>query len=195
MIRKIKIYSTILLVLLMLPLSIESVDENIRVAKTIRHKHSTFAATPSVSVNINQKLPYIFKVSDKLIGNGEINIVVEGNKISGKAKGIGMTSQHVVDLSTNIDGILNNLKYIDVNVTGTGDPQGLIPGKISFSGPLMGELSENQLIFKGKVNIDGKLARCAGFEEMEDVSIEIQGEDLIQAYNEQKLKQGKLASL
>lgn len=186
-------YSILLLALFLLPFSIETVDDVV-VAKDLRHKHFTHAACLPVNIT-KDRLPYIFKVSDKLVGNGEIDIVVEDNKITGKAIGIGMTALHVVDLTTDINGILNDLNYIDVNVTGTGDPQGLIPGKISFSGPLKGEVSKKELIFKGRVNIDGKLARCAGFNETEEISIEIQGETLIQAYNKQKLKQEKLASL
>lgn len=191
--KKSKKYLILLLILFLLPFSIETVD-NVVVAKNLRHKHFTHAACLPVNL-VKDKLPYIFKVSDKLIGNGEIDIVVEDNKITGKAIGIGMTALHIVDLTTNIEGILSDLNFIDVTVTGTGDPQGLIPGKISFSGPLKGEVGKNELVFKGRVNIDGKLARCAGFNETEEISIEIQGDSLIKAYNKQKSKQEKLASL
>ncbi len=181
-------------VLLVTPLTLVSVNENIKFAKEIKKTNISQAAC-DVPANITEeKLPYIFMVSDKLKGDGFITISLEGNKITGKAKGIGTTGQYDVDFETEINGVLNGVEYIDVKVHGIGDPQGLIPGKISFSGPLKGSFENEKLLFSGRVNIEGKLAKCAGFNDTEIVTIEISNSSIINSQKPNKKSQ-ELASL
>lgn len=163
------------------PLSIEAVDKSFE--KNIRSLES------NSDINIEEKLPYTFNISDKLTGSGEVNLFIGKNKIKGSAIGIGMTCQCDVDLTTNIDGLFSDLEYISVIVSGIGDPKGLIPGKISFSGPLKGEVSKGKISLVGNVNIEGKLAKLAGFNEVEEVVIEIPATTLIQAYKEKTKEQ------
>ncbi len=159
--------------------------------KSIDHK--AYAAY-SLSFNIEEKLPYTFKISDKLKGNGEIKLSIDGNKITGQAKGLGKTYECNVDLVTNIHGLFNNLDYIQVNVDGVGDPKGIIPGMIGFSGPLQGHIEDNTITLIGNVNIEGCLAKLGGFKDTEEVIIEIPAKNLIQAYKN-KIKENELASI
>ena len=142
-----------------------------------------------------EKLNYTFKVSNKLIGNGIMDLTLEKNKIKGIATGLGMTCQCNVDFNTNIDGLINKTTgNVDVTVYGIGDPIGiLIPGKITFNGPLKGSISNNNLTLVGKVNIKGKLAALGGFKNKEDILIEIQGSSLANIFKKQLRE--KLASL
>ena len=141
-----------------------------------------------------EKLNYTFKVSDKLIGSGIIDLTLEKNKIKGTAVGLGMTCQCNVDFNTNIDGLINKTGNIDVTVCGIGDPIGiLLPGKITFNGPLKGYVNDKSLTLSGKVNIKGKLASLGGFKNKEDIVIEIQGASLANIFKKQLRE--KLASL
>ena len=143
-----------------------------------------------------EKLNYTFKVSDKLIGSGVIDLTLEKNKIKGIATGLGMACQCNVDFNTNIDGLINKATgNIDVTVCGIGNPIGiLIPGKITFNGPLKGYINNKSLTLTGKVNIKGSLARCAGFKNTEDILIEITDPFLARALK-QIQNQRNLASL
>ena len=134
-----------------------------------------------------EKLNYTFKVSDKLIGSGVMNLTLEKNKIKGIATGLGMACQCNVDFNTNIEGFINKRTgNIDVTVCGIGDPIGiLIPGKIMFNGPLKGSVNNKGLILSGKVNIKGKLATLGGFKNKEDILIEIQGASLANIFKKQ----------
>ncbi len=140
-----------------------------------------------------EKLNYTFKVSDKLIGSGVMDLTLEKNKIKGIATGLGRACQCNVDFNTNIEGLINK-GNIDVTVCGIGDPVGIpIPGKITFNGPLKGFISSKGLTLVGKVNIKGKLASLGGFKNKEDILIEIQGASLVNIFRKQIHE--KLASL
>ena len=129
------------------------------------------------------ELDYDFKVADKLIGNGIVKLVVDENKLTGIAIGLGKTDQCDVDFSTSFKGNLNDKNgSINLSVIGIGDPKGIpIPGKISFDGPLKGHFKDKKLNLIGKVHIKGKLARVAGFKKEEEVVIEIDTSKLIPA--------------
>ena len=134
-----------------------------------------------------EKLNYTFKVSDKLIGSGIMDLTLKRNKIKGIATGLGMTCQCNVDFNTNIDGLINkSTGNIYVTICGIGNPIGiLIPGKITFDGPLKGYLNNNNLTLIGKVNIKGKLANLGGFKNMENIKIEIEGSSLANIFKKQ----------
>ena len=142
-----------------------------------------------------EKLSYTFKVSDKLIGSGIIDLALEKNKLKGIATGLGMSCQCNVDFNTNIEGSVNKRTgNIDVTVCGIGKPIGiLIPGKITFNGPLKGSVNNKSLTLSGKVNINGKLATLGGFKNKEDILIEIQGSSLANIFKKQL--RDELASL
>lgn len=142
-----------------------------------------------------KELIYTFKVSDKLIGDGAIKLQFENNKITGIATGIGMTWQCNVDFQTNIAGKLDSSNsYINVLVSGTGDPIGIpIPGKINFHGPLIGHLKDKKLSLVGTVNIEGKLAHCAGFKNTEDLLIEIPADESLTKVLKEIRHENKLA--
>lgn len=142
-------------------------------------------------------LTYGFKVSDKLIGSGVIQLAVDENKLKGIAKGTGKTDQCNVDFLTNFEGNLNEKKgSINISVKGIGDPVGiLIPGKISFDGPLKGHLKDKKLSLIGKVHIKGKLASIAGFKKEEEIVIEIDTSKLIPAALKKIQNAEKLALL
>lgn len=167
-------------------------------AGTTNKNYAHAINTVQISTPINfcgEKLNYTFKVSDKLIGSGIIDLTLRKNKIKGIATGLGMACQCNVDFNTNIDGIINKKTgNINVNVHGTGNPIGiLIPGKITFNGPLKGYIKNKILILEGKVNIKGKLASLGGFKNKEDILIEIQGASLANIFK--KPLHEKLASL
>ena len=132
-------------------------------AGTTNKNYAHAINTVQISTPINfcgEKLDYTFKVSDKLIGSGIIDLTLEKNK----------------------------------NVCGTGNPIGiLIPGKITFNGPLKGYIKNKILTLKGKVNIKGKLASLGGFKNKEDILIEIQGASLANIFKKQLHE--KLAAL
>ena len=126
--------------------------------------------------NINQnEVAYTFKIKDKLNGKGEISISIQEGQVKGLANGIGMTAQCNVDFQTNIQGKVNELNNsISINVIGKGDPLGiLIPGVVTFEGPLNGFVEKKKLTLTGKVNINGSLAKLAGFKKVEEIEIEI----------------------
>ena len=145
------------------------------------------AKTNSLFSFCGEKLNYTFKVSDKLIGSGIIDLALEKNKIKGIATGLGMACQCNVDFNTNIDGLINKATgNIDVTVCGIGNPIGiLIPGKITFNGPLKGYINNKSLTLTGRVNIKGKLATLGGFKNKEDILIEIQGSSLANIFRKQ----------
>ncbi len=142
-----------------------------------------------------EKVHYTFKVSDKLIGSGVMDLSLQKNKITGIATGLGMSCQCNVDLNTNIDGLINtSTGNINVTVCGTGKPRGIpIPGKITFNGPLKGALNSKSLTLSGEVNIEGRLATLGGFKNKEDILIEIQIDSLASIFKTNLLN--KLASL
>lgn len=124
----------------------------------------------------NQKeLSYCFFVANKLEGIGEVKLQVEKNKLKGIASGIGMTEKYDIDFHSNFDGVLNSKNgTVKVEVKGTGNPlRVLLPGKVTYQGPLTGELKDGKLNLSGKVQIKGCLAKYAGFNDAEDLQIEI----------------------
>ena len=121
-----------------------------------------------------EELPYTFKIADKLEGNGGVKLKLDKNQIEGFANGKGKTTKCDVDFFTNIMGAFGSFKGIDVTINGTGVPVGvLVPGKISFYGPLKGSFQNGKIVLAGDVHIKGFLARCAGFRDIENISIEI----------------------
>ena len=154
-----------------------------------------FGQTNTINSFCGEKLNYTFKVSDKLIGSGFMDLTLKKNEIKGIAKGLGMACQCNVDFNTNIEGYINKKTgNINVNVCGVGDPIGiLIPGKITFNGPLKGYINNKNLTLQGKVNIKGKLASLGGFKNKEDIVIEIEGESLAGIFKKQSHE--KLVSL
>lgn len=126
-------------------------------------------------------LTYTFKVADKLIGNGEMKLSIQNNRISGIARGMGKVTCYDIDFHTNIYGALDCLNgCVNVTVIGEGDPLKVpLPGKVSFEGPLKGYVQAGTVDKKpvlrliGKVHIKGKLAWLAGFKNTEDLVIEI----------------------
>ena len=121
------------------------------------------------------KLAYKFEISEKLIGNGAVKLSLNENKIKGVATGIGMTCQCNVDFLTKMEGTLDKSSgIVTVNVKGIGNPVGIFRiSKIGFNGTIKGTIQEEKLALNGKVNIEGKLARFAGFKKTEDLLIEI----------------------
>lgn len=130
----------------------------------------------SLILRSNEKdLVYSFFVANKLEGVGEIRLQVEKNKIRGIATGIGMTEKCEIDFQSNFDGVLDNKSgEVKIDIKGTGNPSKIpLPVKIRYHGPLVGELKEGKLNLSGKVYIKGKLAKYAGFSDVEDLRIEI----------------------
>ncbi|KAF0227518.1 MAG: hypothetical protein FD167_4835, partial [bacterium] len=126
-------------------------------------------------INPTKDLAYIFKISDKLEGTGEMVLTLNKNKIKGTASGVGIACKRDINFLTNIEGTINYLNGdINVTVTGTGDPQGVIPlGKVVYQGPLKGSFVGSKIRLVGKVDIKGTVARYAGFKDKEDILIEI----------------------
>ncbi len=135
----------------------------------------------------SEKLNYTFKVSDKLIGAGLIDLTLEKDKIKGIATGLGMSCQCNVDFNTNIEGSIDkHTGDVYITVSGIGKPIGiLLPGKITFNGPLKGYIKNKNLTFRGKVNIKGALASLGGFKKKENILIEIEGEALANIFKKQ----------
>lgn len=141
----------------------------------------------------NKELTYTFKVADKLSGEGDIKLGIDGNKIVGIANGKGMTVGCEIDFLTNIDGGLD--KGLEVSVRGVGTPLGIpFPGKISFYGPLKGFSQKDKLCLTGNVYIKGILAHYAGFKKVEEIVIEIPDSSLVRTFKEMQ-RQERLASL
>ena len=163
---------------------------NINHAKIINQKQSAYKEIQA------KGFAYTFKVSDKLVGNGDIVLSLEKNKLTGKATGIGMICQCNVDFITKISGRLNDSKRkLNIEVEGIGDPIGiLIPGKVTFKGPLKGFLNNGKVCLTGKVDIKGKLAQYAGFKNKEEILIEIPDPSLAKAFKELQSSES-LASL
>ena len=141
-----------------------------------------------------EKVAYKFYIPEKLEGTGEVEISVKNGNIIGVANGIGTTSKHEVDFKTDINGKVTSGGDINVDVLGIGTPECFIPGKVTFSGPLMGVLENNKLKFFGKVLIKGRLAAIAGFDEEENLQIEFSDPTLVKAISRIQ-KSNKLASL
>ncbi len=118
---------------------------------------------------------YTFRIGDKLIGNGIVKLSLGKNKFTGTTIGIGKTTSYKIDFNTNIVGVVNDTnRYIDLTISGIGDPQGmLIPGTISYYGPLKGSFQNKKIRLSGKINIKGLFARFARFKKVEDIIIEI----------------------
>ena len=55
-------------------------------------------------------LAYTFQITGKLIGDGDVKLLIEKNKIKGDAFGIGMTTQCDINLYTNLEGVVENKK-------------------------------------------------------------------------------------
>ena len=183
-----KFYYSVFLALALIFISTGSA--NINHAKTI---NEIKAITYDIPI---KEFAYSFKIADKLTGTGEIKLSVKNNKIRGIATGIGKTCQCKVDFYTNIEGFLNSSNGdIAIEVDGTGDPLGIpLPGKVSFQGPLKGFLDNEKLSLVGKVNIQGCLARYAGFNNTENIIIEIPDSTLAKAFK-QIQDRANLASL
>ena len=132
------------------------------------------SVNPAVFYSL-EKLPYSFQVGNKLIGDGEMTICLEKNKISGKAIGIGKTNTYNIKLYSSIDGTLDLHKgSINININGDGNiNQAFLGGKISFQGPLKGLFRHRDSKLIGEVNIKGKVARLAGFKKYEKILIVI----------------------
>ena len=160
------LYISMILILMLFVLSTSTV--NINYAK-ILYEPDKF------TLNKEKEFPYTFQVSDKLTGKGQMFIFFEDNNIKGKALGLGMTCQCNIDFTTNIQGKLSNMKEgITIDVSGIGDPAGILPpGKVTFAGPLKGYIENEKLKLKGVVNIKGNLAHYAGFKDTEEIIIEI----------------------
>ena len=123
-----------------------------------------------------QKLNYTFEIADKLSGDGAIQLTFSDNKIQGTATGLGKVSSGRIDLNTSIDGKINKLNgSLDVTIDGVGKPR-IVPGSVTFKGPLQGgiNIANGTIQLRGNVNINGRLASLAGFEDEEQVLIEIQ---------------------
>ena len=166
------------MILILVFLFVSTNTSNINHAKMINQKENSSNEIPT------KEFAYTFKVSDKLTGNGTILLSFQKNKLSGKASGLGMTCQCDVNFLSNITGSLDDSnKKLNVEMEGTGDPIGiLIPGKITFRGPLKGFLSNGKVCLAGKVDIIGRLASLAGFEKKEDILIEIQDPSLAKTF-------------
>lgn len=146
---------------------------------------------------LNKCFDYNFYVTGKLIGSGEINLsIIEEKKITGTALGVGKANQYEIDFQTIVDGAID-LKdgEIDVLVSGIGAPVGiLVPGKITYKGPLKGAVENKTLKLTGQITIKGRLAELAGFYEKETITIEIPDQSLVETIDKLQDKR-KLASL
>lgn len=147
-----------------------------------------------LSQKYEREIAYTFKIKNKLIGTGNIKVLVARNKIRGIARGLGKTKLCNVDFKTRLTGIYDNHNdKISVLVHGKGDPLRIFsPGKVSFYGPLKGKLKGNKLKLKGKVTINGIASNFAGFDKTEELQIEISDKTLAREINE--IRQ-RLASL
>lgn len=126
----------------------------------------------------NKKLIYTFQIPSKLEGTGEIELIFDENGIKGLAKGEGKASKCKMDFNTDIKGTINKLNgAVEIILNGVGKPLGIfLPGKITYNGPLKGKLNyiTKNLLLKGTVAINGRLASLGGFNKSEDIEIEIQ---------------------
>ena len=177
---KYKKYVVISLFLICL-LFLSTKNGNINHAQIINAPNKIFCSVA------NKEYTYNFKMSDKLIGTGEVNLSVENNEIKGTAVGFAMTDQcEKIDFLTDIIGLVDTANGdIKVSVNGEGQPKGiLLPGKVSFEGPLKGSLNGKTVKLKGNVNIKGGLARIAGFKNKEDLTIEITDTSLARSLNQ-----------
>jgi hypothetical protein len=140
------------------------------------------------NLNFERLVGYNFKVADKLIGSGQVNISIKDESIFGTATGLGTTSKCMVDFSTSLIGKLDKSNGdIKVDLDGIADPIKIaIPGKVTFKGPLEGIFENGSLKLVGIVEVDGYLASCAGFEKSENVEIEISDAVLVKQFIELK---------
>lgn len=131
--------------------------------------HARVIDISSKSLNFN------LYISDKLVGGGEMSLSFEKEKITGTALGESIINQYKVDLLTNIEGALD-LKHrkISVNIHGTGNTNGIFAAsKITYHGPLKGQINDKLLKLVGVITIKGKLAKLAGLCEKEPITIEV----------------------
>ena len=182
------LYKSTLIALCLIPMFANS--SNIYHAKVINNPLKI------IDTDLSKEFVYNFKISDKLIGNGDIKLTINGDKITGFASGLGMTCQCNVDLKTEISGEINKHDgSIVINVSGIGDPLGIpIPGKVTFKGPLNAFPENEKISLIGKVEISGRLARYGGFNNIEDLVIEIPDVYLSKRFIELQSKKN-LASL
>ena len=126
----------------------------------------------------NKTLIYTFRILNKLEGTGEIELILDAKEFKGLAIGKGKASRCKIDFNSDIQGTVNKLNgSVDVVLNGVGKPLGiLLPGKITYKGPLRGKLNylTKNLLLRGTVEINGKLASLGGFNKLEDIEIEIQ---------------------
>ena len=149
------------------------------------NKNYAFISNPlpeKIEVNSHEstgkKLIYRFRIPNKLEGEGEIELTLDAKGIKGLAKGEGKASKCKINFDTDIKGTVNKFNgIVEVVLNGVGKPIGiLLPGKITYKGPLKGRLNytTKNLLLKGTVAISGKLASLGGFKKSEDIEIEIQ---------------------
>lgn len=154
-----------------------------------------YAMIPSPDFNnvasiCKNDLAYTFKVSDKLYGEGKIDLTYEDGKIKGIAKSRSSICKHDVDFVTNLDGKLDpGKKTIKMKVNGTGNPITIpVPGKVVFEGPIKGLIKGDKIILSGEVKIKGWLAGYAGFNKTENLSIEITDPEVLSFLRNSKQK-------
>ena len=126
-------------------------------------------------------LSYSFKVSDKLYGEGTIDLTFEDGRIIGTATSKSNICKCDVEFITHLDGKMDAGKNtIKMEVNGTGDPiTAPVPGKVVFEGPIKGVLKGNKIILNGEVKIKGWLAGYAGFDKTEPLLIEITDPEVV----------------
>lgn len=129
-----------------------------------------------------KKVSYLFSISDKLQGSGAANLVIDDDKLTGVANGVGTTGHGRVDLQSKMEGKVNRDNgVVSLIIDGVGNPiKAGIPSKVIYKGPIKGSLSGSKLILKGKVNIEGWVATCTGFKDKEELIIEIDDPAIVQ---------------
>ena len=175
-------YSLFSILVLLLYTAISSIPMNVQAVNQDEIIAQNIPINIPSNLSIDEKYMYTFKISDKLKGKGDIKLIIDKDQIKGIASGIGKTSIYEVSFNTNIKGFLNSPNKdndIEVAISGIGDPIGIpIPGKVTFQGPLKGIISQDKLSFVGTVHIKGRLAKCAGFKNEEEILIEIPNIDI-----------------
>jgi len=145
--------------------------------------HAMIVNEPDNSFNqrflIQKDVSYSFNIADKLEGAGQVRLVVDNDKLTGIASGVGSTYRGKIDLHSKLDGNVDRLSgEIKLVINGIGDPVG-VPGKVSFQGPIIGSLVDNKLRLVGDVDINGWVAACAGFGSKEELVIEINDKAIV----------------
>lgn len=134
--------------------------------------------------NYSKKLDYQFSIAEKIVGAGIVDLSIYENHIAASAEGKGRAGKYKVGLETILNGSIDNSKgVIRVDMEGSANPP--VPGKVRFSGPLIGKFnSKGKLELRGRVNISGYLASYAGFEKSENVLIEISDQTLFALFKQ-----------